>query len=118
MGVDYDDLTNGEQNAPSIFSSAGLSAGAFLKSPYDSHPPGSNTSVPDIQVCLCRAKREMERVEERTNDPFILFFEAWFFRMASRVHGKRLLLWPLLCCCCNVLSTFALLCVVTRRVCE
>lgn len=51
MGVDYDDLTNGEQNAPSIFSSAGLSAGAFLKSPYDSHPAGSNASAPDIQVC-------------------------------------------------------------------
>lgn len=56
MGVDYDDLTNGEQNAPSIFSSAGLSAGAFLKSPYDSHPPGSNASVPDIQVCAKRVR--------------------------------------------------------------
>lgn len=47
-GVDADDLTNGEQNAPSIFSSAGLSAGAFLKSPY---VPRSNDSAPDIQVC-------------------------------------------------------------------
>ncbi|CBJ28002.1 choline dehydrogenase [Ectocarpus siliculosus] len=51
-GVDSDDLTNGEQNAPSIFSSAGLSAGAFLKSPYESHPAGSNDSAPDIQ-CSC-----------------------------------------------------------------
>eukprot|EP00903_Cladosiphon_okamuranus_P005497 g5478.t2 len=52
MGVDYDDLTNGEQNAPSIFSSAGLSAGAFLKSPYNSHPGGSNASAPDIQLTV------------------------------------------------------------------
>ena len=50
-GVESDDLTNGEQNAPSIFSSAGLSVGAFLKSPYESHPAGSNSSAPDIQVC-------------------------------------------------------------------
>lgn len=57
MGVDYDDLTNGEKNAPSIFSSAGLSAGAFLNSPYNSYPAGSNASVPDIQVCFVPSVR-------------------------------------------------------------
>ncbi|CAM9665025.1 unnamed protein product, partial [Hapterophycus canaliculatus] len=51
-GVDADDLTNGEQNAPSLFSSAGLSAGAFLKSPYESHPAASNSSAPDIQLTV------------------------------------------------------------------
>lgn len=60
MGVDYDDLTNGEQNAPSIFSSAGLSAGAFLTSPYNSHPAGSNVSVPDIQVCATYAREPVK----------------------------------------------------------
>lgn len=51
-GVDSDALTNGEENAPSIFSSAGLSAGAFLKSPYKSwHPAMGNLSAPEVQVC-------------------------------------------------------------------
>lgn len=50
-GVDADAITNGEENEPSIFSSAGLSAGAFLRSPYRSHPEWANTSAPDIQVC-------------------------------------------------------------------
>lgn len=52
-GVDSDDLTNGEANMPSIFSSAGLSAGAFLRSPYrPSHPDWVNSTAPDIQVCV------------------------------------------------------------------
>lgn len=57
-GVDTDALTNGEANAPSIFSSAGLSAGAFLQSPYPpSHPSGENFSAPDIQVWMATYSR-------------------------------------------------------------
>ncbi|CAM9417110.1 unnamed protein product [Choristocarpus tenellus] len=42
---------DGGNNHPSIFSSPGLSAGAFLKSPYHSYPPGSSPA-PDIQVTV------------------------------------------------------------------
>lgn len=53
-GVDSDLFDSGEVNQPSIFSSAGLSAGAFLKSPYRSHPAGDESvSAPDIQVWGC-----------------------------------------------------------------
>ena len=48
--MDADSLTNGEEDAPSIFSSAGLTAGAFLSSPYASSPAAGNKSAPDIQV--------------------------------------------------------------------
>lgn len=48
--MDADSLTNGEENVPSIFSSAGLTAGAFLSSPYASNPAVGNISAPDIQV--------------------------------------------------------------------
>lgn len=82
MGVDYDDLTNGEQNAPSIFSSAGLSAGAFLKSPYDSHPGGSNSSAPDIQVCAERESQSAPHVSLQVP-------KAFFFEWRPGVHGKK-----------------------------
>lgn len=86
MGVDYDDLTNGEQDAPSIFSSAGLSAGAFLKSPYASHPAGSNASVPDIQVCVC-AKRESESATSPLPSPRARVFIARATGFNSSTRG-------------------------------
>ncbi|CAM9194249.1 unnamed protein product, partial [Discosporangium mesarthrocarpum] len=48
-GRNDDDSGDDSQVDPSIFSSAGLSVGAFLKSPYPNYPPAS-PPAPDIQV--------------------------------------------------------------------
>ena len=51
MTDDDSDTVSNQENAPSLFSSPGLTAGAFLTSPYAPQPsPEGNLSVPDIQV--------------------------------------------------------------------
>lgn len=74
-GLDSDDVSNGRENTPSIFSSSGLSAGAFLKSPFRSHPEWANSTAPDVQV----RRRLVARVEVPvlTLYPCRGDFEAW-----------------------------------------
>lgn len=60
-GVDHDSHADRENSAPSLFSSAGLSVGAFLRSPYESNPAVGNLSepAPDIQVICFSIKCEI-----------------------------------------------------------